>query len=139
MFIKAKLVLHYVAPTKQSDKGNSQDITFCEPAQSDRFGEKIGKDNFFELRAYNKDLLKLPDLMKIRSGTICEVEMYLASKEVTTKDGAIFYSPYLTLKGILPLNEMTGYKGTEITEAVEQQQPTKKRARVTGGANESNN
>lgn len=100
MLINQKLVLHYVEPIKQSERGNSQNVQFMEPAQRDQFGEQLGEDRIYDVRAYNKDLLKLPDLMKIRLGSIVKVLLYLSSKKVVTSDGRIFYQPYLVLKGI---------------------------------------
>ncbi len=100
MLLNTKLILHYVEPIKTSERGNSQNLQLMEPAQKDSFGDSLGEDKIFDIRAYNKDLLKLPDLMKIRLGSVVKVLLYIGSKKVTTNDGRIFYQPYMVLKQI---------------------------------------
>jgi len=104
MLLNAKLILHYVSPIQQGERGNSQNIQLMEPAQKDSFGDPLGEDHIFDVRAYNKDLLKLPDLMKIRLGSVVKVLLFISSKKVTTGDGRVFYQPYLVLKQIEVIN-----------------------------------
>jgi hypothetical protein len=100
MFINAKFVLHFVSTIEKNERGNVQNLQLLEPARRDQFGDAIGTDQIFDVRIYNKDLLKLPDLMKIRLGSIIQCSLYLASKKVVITDGREFYQPYLTLKNI---------------------------------------
>lgn len=100
MFINQKFVLHYVNTIEKNERGNVQNLQLLEPARRDQFGDPIGTDQIFDVRVYNKDLIKLPDLMKIRLGSIVNCTLYLASKKVVTHDGREFYQPYLTLKNI---------------------------------------
>lgn len=100
MLLNTKLILHYVEPIKNGERGNSQNLQLMEPAQKDSFGDPLGDDKIFDVRAYNKDLIKLPDLMKIRLGSIVKVLIYIGSKKVITSDNRTFYQPYLVLKQI---------------------------------------
>ena len=100
MFINSKFVLHFVSAIEKNERGNVQNLQLLEPARRDQFGDAIGTDQIFDVRIYNKDLIKLPDLMKIRLGSIVQCSLSLASKKVTTPDGREFYQPYLTLKNI---------------------------------------
>jgi hypothetical protein len=105
MLLNTKLILHYVEPIKTNERGNSQNLQLMEPAQKDSFGDALGEDKVFDVRAYNKDLLKLPDLMKIRLGSVVKVLLYVGSKKVNTNDGRVFYQPYLVLKSIEVVNK----------------------------------
>lgn len=100
MFIQQKFVLHYVSAIEKNERGNVQNLQLLEPARRDQFGDAIGTDQIFDVRIYNKDLIKLPDLMKIRLGSIVNCTLYLASKKVVINTGREFYQPYLTLKNI---------------------------------------
>jgi hypothetical protein len=100
MFIQQKFVLHFVNAIEKNERGNVQNLQLLEPARRDQFGDPIGTDQIFDVRIYNKDLIKLPDLMKIRLGSIVQCTIYLASKKVVINDGREFYQPYLTLKNI---------------------------------------
>lgn len=100
MFIQQKFILHYVSAIEKNERGNVQNLQLLEPARRDQFGDAIGTDQIFDVRIYNKDLIKLPDLMKIRLGSIVNCTLYLASKKVVINDGREFYQPYLTLKNI---------------------------------------
>lgn len=100
MFINQKFILHFVSAIEKNERGNVQNLQLLEPARRDQFGDAIGTDQIFDVRIYNKDLIKLPDLMKIRLGSIVNCSLYLASKKVVTNDGREFYQPYLTLKNI---------------------------------------
>jgi hypothetical protein len=100
MFIQQKFVLHFVNAIEKNERGNVQNLQLLEPARRDQFGDTIGTDQIFDVRIYNKDLIKLPDLMKIRLGSIVQCTLYLASKRVVINDGREFYQPYLTLKSI---------------------------------------
>lgn len=100
MFIQQKFILHYCGAIEKNERGNVQSLQLMEPAKTDNFGEKIGNDQYFDVRAYNKDLMKLPDLMKIRLGSIVNVSIYVATRKVVTSDGREFYQPYFTLKNI---------------------------------------
>lgn len=110
MFINSKFVLHFVSAIEKNERGNVQNLQLLEPARRDQFGDAIGTDQIFDVRIYNKDLIKLPDLMKIRLGSIVQCSLYLASKKVTTQDGREFYQPYLTLKNIevVKMNDLSG-------------------------------
>lgn len=100
MFINQKFILHFVSAIEKNERGNVQNLQLLEPARRDQFGDAIGTDQIFDVRIYNKDLIKLPDLMKIRLGSIVNCSLYLATKKVVTNDGREFYQPYLTLKNI---------------------------------------
>jgi hypothetical protein len=100
MFIQQKFILHFVSAIEKNERGNIQNLQLLEPARRDQFGDTIGTDQIFDVRIYNKDLLKLPDLMKIRLGSIINCTLYLASKKVVINDGREFHQPYLTLKNI---------------------------------------
>jgi hypothetical protein len=101
MYIKQKFILHFVFPISKNDRGNVQDIQLMSPARLDQFGEVIGQDMIYDVRCYNKDILKLPDLLKIRSGSQVEASLLLSTKKVQLKDGREFYQPYLTLKDLI--------------------------------------
>jgi hypothetical protein len=100
MFIQQKFILHFVSAIEKNERGNVQNLQLLEPARRDQFGDAIGTDQIFDVRIYNKDLIKLPDLMKIRLGSIVNCTLYLASKKVVINDGREFFQPYLTLKNI---------------------------------------
>lgn len=100
MLVNQKFVLHYVNPIEKTERGNVQNIQLLEPAPRDNFGDPIGDDHIFDVRAYNKDLMKLPDLMRIRLGSIVNCLLYISSKQTTTKDGRVFYQTYVVLKKI---------------------------------------
>ena len=97
MYVQQKFVLHYVAPIEVTDRGNVQNIQLMLPSKVDEFGEKYGEDQIFDVRCYNKDLIKLPDLMKIRLGAVVKCSIYIASRKVITQAGKEFYQPYITL------------------------------------------
>lgn len=100
MLIQQKFILHYVSAIQTNERGNVQNIQLLEPAPRDNFGDLIGSDTIFDVRVYNKDLLKLPDLMKIRLGSIVNCLLYINSKQTATKDGRVFFQPYIILKKI---------------------------------------
>lgn len=118
MFINQKFILHFVSAIEKNERGNVQNLQLLEPARRDQFGDAIGTDQIFDVRIYNKDLIKLPDLMKIRLGSIVNCSLYLASKKVVTNDGREFYQPYLTLKNIEVV------KSNEATPAPAPAEPT---------------
>lgn len=122
MFINQKFILHYVSAIEKNERGNVQNLQLLEPARRDQFGDAIGTDQIFDVRIYNKDLIKLPDLMKIRLGSIVNCTLYLASKKVVINDGREFYQPYLTLKNIevIKSNETTPAPTPAPTEPTEQ-------------------
>ena len=114
MFVQQKFVLHYVAPIEKTERGNVQNIQLMLPAKQDEFGDKYGDDMIYDVRCYNKDLMKLPDLMKIRLGAIVKCSIYIASRKVLTKDGKEFYQPYITLKNIeIIKNESNGLQANQ--------------------------
>jgi len=129
MFIQQKFILHFVNAIEKNERGNVQNLQVLEPARRDQFGDAIGTDQIFDLRVYNKDLIKLPDLMKIRLGSIINCTLYLASKKVVINDGREFYQPYLTLKNIEvvklaePTPEPTAEPTPEVTPGVTLQWP----------------
>lgn len=100
MLLNGKFILHYVSPIEKNERGNVQNLQLLEPAPRDNFGDTIGEDHIFDIRAYNKDLIKLPDLMKIRLGSVVNCLLYISSKKTATKDGRIFYQTYIVLKKI---------------------------------------
>lgn len=100
MLINQKFILHYVSAIQTTERGNVQNLQLLEPAPRDNFGETIGADNIYDVRVYNKDLLKLPDLMKIRLGSVVNCLLYINSKQTATKDGRVFYQMYAVLKKI---------------------------------------
>jgi hypothetical protein len=100
MLINQKFILHYVSAIQTTERGNVQNIQLLEPAPKDNFGDTIGTDNIFDVRIYNKDLIKLPDMMKIRLGSIVNCMLIISSKETKTKEGKTFYQSYIILKRI---------------------------------------
>jgi hypothetical protein len=100
MYVQQKFILHFVNSIEKTDRGNTQNIQLMLPGKTDEFGDKLTEDQIYDLRVYNKDLLKLPDLMKIRLGTRLNCGIYINSKKVTTKEGKEFYQVYMTLKTI---------------------------------------
>lgn len=98
MYIQQKFILHFVAPIKKTERGNIQDLQLLEPAKIDGFGDKIGTDQIFDVRIYNKDLISLPDMMKMRLGSKVSANIVISTKKVNLQDGREFYQPYLTLK-----------------------------------------
>lgn len=100
MYVQQKFILHFVNAIEITERGNSQTIQLMLPAKVDQFGEKFGNDTIYDVRCYNKDLIKLPDLMKIRLGATVNCSIYISSKKVTLQSGKEFYQPYITLKNI---------------------------------------
>jgi hypothetical protein len=100
MYVQQKFILHYVSPIETTDRGNVQNIQLMLPAKTDEFGDKFGEDHIYDVRCYNKDLMKLPDLMKIRLGSVVKCSVYISSRKVVTQTGKEFYQPYITLKNI---------------------------------------
>ena len=100
MYVQQKFILHFVNAIETTERGNSQTIQLMLPAKVDQFGEKFGNDTIYDVRCYNKDLIKLPDLMKIRLGSTVNCSIYISSKKVTLQSGKEFYQPYITLKNI---------------------------------------
>lgn len=120
MFIQQKFILHFVSAIEKNERGNVQNLQLLEPARRDQFGDAIGTDQIFDVRIYNKDLIKLPDLMKIRLGSIVNCTLYLASKKVVINDGREFYQPYLTLKNIEVVKMSEPTQAPKPTQAPEQ-------------------
>lgn len=100
MYVQQKFILHLVQPIEKTERGNAQNIRLMLPGKLDEFGDQLTNDQIYDLRVYNKDLIKLPDLMKIRLGTIVNCGIYINSKKVVTNNGKEFYQIYMTLKTI---------------------------------------
>lgn len=100
MYVQQKFILHLVQPIEKTERGNSQNIQLMLPGKLDEFGDQLTNDQIYDLRVYNKDLMKLPDLMKIRLGTRVNCGIYINSKKVVTNNGKEFYQVYMTLKTI---------------------------------------
>ena len=74
------------------------EVVLLKPARKDDFGEKIGKDDIFYTKAWNKKIAELPAL---KAGDKVNANLILQGSEgIDKNDSSIYYSLQLSLMKI---------------------------------------
>jgi hypothetical protein len=95
-----KYLVEEVSGAQTTANGKHKFITviLCKPGYTDEFGEKVGKDDLFECKAWNKTADAMPVLKK---GDKVEAQLAIAgTKHLDQNNGQEFYYCNVTLRQI---------------------------------------
>ena len=95
-----KFLVEKVGPTEKTPDGKHQfqTIILVKPGYTDEFGEKIGKDDIYECRAWNKTLEEMPVLKK---GDKVKAVLNLNGRQFLDKNNSeIYYNLQLIIRKI---------------------------------------
>lgn len=91
-------VVESCSDIKNKNGYNFRKLVLIKPAPENEIGEKMGKDDVYQVTAWNKDAEEIPAL---RKGSKIEGVLVLKGKaELDRKDGSMHYSVLLSIQRI---------------------------------------